>query len=93
MKVIKLPGKIGIRKADDLYSACKAVLENGPVCAFDFSRVDLIDLSVGQMVLALGRECGRRGGRLEIRNTNEATSRQLRLVGVVLEGALMPKGD
>jgi ABC-type transporter Mla MlaB component len=82
MKTIKLPGDVGIKKARKLYAAAAAMLEGNKDCALDFSRVQRIDLSVGQVVLALGRECARRGGRLEIRNTNEATARLLGLAGV-----------
>ncbi len=92
MQIIKLPPNIGVKKAGKLYAAAIKVLEKGPECALDFSGVDRIDLAVSQMVLALGRECDRRGGRLEVRNANEATARQLRLVGVGLEVALMLKG-
>jgi len=84
MKTIKLPREIGIKKARQLYATAAAVLEKGPDCALDFARVERIDLSTAQSVLALGRECGRRGGKFEIRNTNEATARLLRLAGVEL---------
>ena len=84
MKTIKLPREIGIKKAQQLYATAAAVLEAGPDCALDFARVERIDLSTAQSVLALGRECSRRGGTFEIRNTNEAIARLLRLAGVEL---------
>ncbi len=87
MQIIRLPRRLSIKKAGELCTAALQVLEKGPECTLDFSRVDRIDLSIGQIILALGRECGRRGGRLEIRNTNEVAARQLRLAGVALEGA------
>ena len=82
MKTIMLPSDVGIKKARKLYEAAAAVLEGDKDCALDFSRVRRIDLSVGQTALALFRECARRGGRLEIRNANETTARQLWLAGV-----------
>jgi anti-anti-sigma regulatory factor len=84
MKTIKLPKEIGIKKARQLYATAAAVLEAGPDCALDFARVERIDLSTAQSVLALARECARRGGKFEIRNANEATVRLLRLTGVEL---------
>jgi len=87
MKTIKLPRMIGIKKARQLYAAAATVLEAGPDCALDFARVERIDLSIAQLVRALAKECGSRGGKFEIRNTNEATARLLQLAGVELEAA------
>ncbi len=86
MKTIRLPREIGIKKARQLYATAATVLEAGPDCALDFALVERIDLSVAQTVRALSAECGRRGGKLEIRNTNEATGRLLKLTGVEPEG-------
>lgn len=82
MKTIKLPREVGIKKARQLYAAAATVLEAGPDCTLDFARVERIDLSVAQTVRALARECGSRDGRFEIKNTNEAITRLLRLAGV-----------
>jgi anti-anti-sigma regulatory factor len=87
MQTIKLPRYVGIKKARKLYAAAAAVLAKGPECALDFAKVDRLDLSTVQIVLALGKECGRRGGKLLIKNTDEATARRLRLSGVEIEGA------
>jgi anti-anti-sigma regulatory factor len=82
MKTIKLPREIGIKKARQLYATAAAVLEAGPDCALDFARVTRMDLSAAQTVRALARECGGRGGRFEIKNTDAAAARLLRLAGV-----------
>jgi anti-anti-sigma regulatory factor len=82
MKIIKLPEDLGIKKARTLYNTARMVLESGPDCAIDFSKVRRIDLSVAQIILALRRECVRKGGNCEFRNTNEVTARLLECVGV-----------
>jgi anti-anti-sigma regulatory factor len=87
MQTIKLPREVGIKKARKMYAAAAAVLAKGPDCALDFANVDRFDLSIAQIILALGRECGSRGGKLMIRNANEAMARRLRLSGVEPEGA------
>ncbi len=87
MQTIRLPRRPGVKKAGRLCEAAFKVLGKGPDCTLDFSRVDRIDLSIAQIVLALGRECDRRGGGLEIRNANEEAGRQLRLAGVAIQGA------
>ena len=82
MQTIKLPRDAGIKKVRKVYAAAAAVLAKGPECALDFANVERVDLSIAQMILALGRECGRRGGKFEIRNADEATACRLRLSGV-----------
>ncbi len=84
MQTIKLPRDVGIKKAHKLYAAAATVLEKGPECVLDFAKVDRLDLSTAQIVLALGRECSSRGGTLLIKNADEATARRLRFAGVVL---------
>lgn len=82
MKVIKLPEDLGIKKARKLYNTARMVMDTGPDCAMDFSKVRRIDLSAAQVILALRRECVRKGGNCEIRNANEVTNRLLEYGGV-----------
>jgi STAS domain. len=82
MKIIKLPVDLGIKKARTLYNAARMVMDTGPDCAMDFSKVRRIDLSAVQVILALRRECARKGGNCEIRNANEVTARLLECAGV-----------
>ncbi len=69
MKTIVLSRDLGIKKARKLYNAAVKVMDMGTDCAVDFSRVRHIDLSIAQVVLALKRECSRKGGML-IRSTS-----------------------
>ncbi|OHD70541.1 MAG: hypothetical protein A2W19_09045 [Spirochaetes bacterium RBG_16_49_21] len=82
MKIIKFPRDFGIKKAGKFYNAAIKVMDKGPNCVLDFSQVRHIDLSAAQVVLALERECERKGGRLELRNTDESAARLLRLAGL-----------
>jgi anti-anti-sigma regulatory factor len=87
MKTIKLPREMGIKKARKLYDAAAEVTAGGPDCALDFTRVRRVDLSIAQVVMALGRKCRSAGGRLEIRNANGPTARLLWLAGAGPDGA------
>jgi len=82
MKVIKLPKELGIKKARRLYDAARIAANAGPDCAMDFAKVRRIDCSAAQVILALRRECERKGGNCALRNANEITVRLLEYVGV-----------
>jgi anti-anti-sigma regulatory factor len=82
MKTILLAGDVGIKKSRILYDIARTVLEAGPVCAIDFSKVKRLDCSVVQVVLALRRECERKGGICKIKNVNEVTARLLECAGI-----------
>jgi anti-anti-sigma regulatory factor len=82
VKTIKLAKEMGIKKAKKFYRAAIKVMDTESDCLLDFTRVRRIDLSIGQMVLALERECTARGLKLEIRDPNENIVRELFLAGV-----------
>ncbi len=82
MKTILLPEDMGIKKARKFYNIARMIMDGGADCAVDFSQVRRIDLSVAQVILSLRRECLRKGGSFEIRNTNESTGRLLGVVGL-----------
>jgi anti-anti-sigma regulatory factor len=86
LKVIRLPEELGIKKARWLYGEARNAVEAGPDCAIDFAKVRRIDCSVAQIVLALRRECARKGGNCPLRNTNEITNRLLVYAGVKHDG-------
>jgi anti-anti-sigma regulatory factor len=82
LKVIELPEELGIKKAKWLYREARNAVEAGPDCAVDFKRVRRIDCSVAQIILALQRECARKGGNCSLRNANETTNQLLACAGV-----------
>lgn len=82
MKTIKLVGDVGVKMSRRLYETAKLTLEAGPNCAIDFSNVNRVDCSAVQILLALQRECVRRGGNCVIRNANEVTARLLECGGI-----------
>ena len=82
METIKLAGDVGIKTARGLYETARLTIEAGPDCAIDFSDVKRVDCSTVQILLALQRECARRGGSCIIRNVNGATARLLECAGI-----------
>lgn len=82
MKIIKVTGTLGIKNARKLYNTARMVLEAGPDCVIDFSEARRIDCSAAQVILALRRECARRGGNCEFKNPNEATARLMKYTGL-----------
>lgn len=82
MKTIKLVGDVGIKMSRRLYETARLTLEAGPDCAVDFSQVNRVDCAAVQILLALQRECIRRGGNCMIRNVNDVTARLLECAGV-----------
>lgn len=86
MKVIELPEELGIKNAKWLYDEARNAVEAGPDCTMDFAKVRRIDCSVAQIILALRRDCARKGGNCLLRNTNEITDRLLAYAGVKHDG-------
>ncbi|MBN1495949.1 MAG: STAS domain-containing protein [Spirochaetes bacterium] len=82
MKTIKLVGDVGIKMARRLCDSALATIEAGPDCVVDFSEARRVDCSVAQVLLALRRECERRGGNCLIRNVNDEMARLLECAGL-----------
>jgi anti-anti-sigma regulatory factor len=82
MNMIKLPEDLGIKKVREFINTERTKMDSGPDCVIDFSEVRRIDLSAAQVILALRRECVRKGGNFEIRNANDVTARLLECVGI-----------
>lgn len=82
MKTIKLVGDVGVKMSRRLHETALLTVEAGADCIVDFSKANRVDCSVVQVLLALRRECARKGGNCMIRNMNEATARLLAHAGI-----------
>lgn len=82
MNILVLDEESGVKTISTIHRQIVELMKGGGDVVLDFSRVRRIDCAMVQVVIALRRECSRRGISCMITNTNDEVLRLLACAGI-----------
>lgn len=83
MNILEVPEDIGIKNIKKFHSELGGLISNeSEKIILDFSNVKRVDLSLVQILLALGQKFNGKEDKIILRSTSEGVKKQLKLAGI-----------
>jgi anti-anti-sigma regulatory factor len=79
--VIEMPENIGIKNIKTFYSGIKELLNKEAEIILDFNKVNRIDLSLAQVIMAANREFAKTGKKIVLKSVSKYIRKQLFMSG------------
>ncbi|MBP7735243.1 MAG: STAS domain-containing protein [Spirochaetes bacterium] len=80
--MIKLEPDVGIKKIKELHAAVLDEFKTSEEVVIDFSQVERVDLSVVQLIMAVGRAAKNAGKTIKLKSVPRFVKHQMQICGI-----------